>query len=39
MKKQGQLQRQSLISLISVGLAEVGSIVWKIWEFAKFNLS
>ena len=34
--KQGQLQRQSLISLMSVGLAEVGKIVW---EFVNFSLS
>ena len=37
--KQGQLQGQSLISLMSVELAEVGRIVWEIWEFAKFIFS
>ena len=38
MMKQGQLQGQSLISLMCVELAEVGKIVWEIWEFAKFSI-
>ena len=35
MMKQGQLQGQSLISLMSVGLAEVGRIASEVWKFAK----
>ena len=39
MMKQGQLQGQSLISLMNVGPAEVNRIAQKIWELSKFSLS
>ena len=39
MMKQGQLQGQSLISLMSVGLAKVNVTDWEISEIVKFILS